>query len=282
MPITGSRLKTADLTDRVVVVTGAGSGIGREVALLCARRHARLALCDVDEAGLADTADAARAQNAEVLTSWVDVSETESMTRFAYATVERFGRVDLLVNNAGVGLVGGFLDTNIKDWQWLIDVNLMGVVHGCEAFLPTMIDSGRGGHIVNLSSAAGLLANPQLTAYSATKFAVLGLSEALRMELRPHGIGVTAVCPGIINTAITQNSPIRGGGDVDERRRHLESAYRKRGYTPERVAKNILRAVGRNRAVAPVAAEAHLMYVLSRAVPPLARWLAARMAELSK
>ncbi|OBF31853.1 oxidoreductase [Mycolicibacterium peregrinum] len=282
MPITGPRFKTADLTDRVVVVTGAGSGIGRELALLCARRHARLALCDVDEAGLSDTAEAARALSAQVLTSWADVSETESMTLFADATSDYFGRVDLLVNNAGVGLVGGFLDTNVKDWQWLIDVNLMGVVHGCEAFLPTMIGSGRGGHIVNLSSAAGLLANPQLTAYSATKFAVLGLSEALRMELRPHGIGVTAVCPGIINTAITQNSPIRGGGDVDERRRQLESTYRKRGYTPERVARNILRAVDRNRAVAPVAAEAHLMYALSRTAPPLARWIATRMAELSK
>ncbi|MGV0740040.1 oxidoreductase [Mycolicibacterium sp. (ex Dasyatis americana)] len=282
MPITGPRFKTADLTDRVVVITGAGSGIGRELALLCARRHAHLALCDVDEAGLSDTADAARAHGAQVLTSWADVSETESMTRFADATAEYFGQVDLVVNNAGVGLVGGFLDTDSKDWQWLIDVNLMGVVHGCSAFLPTMIDAGRGGHVVNLSSAAGLLANPQLTAYSATKFAVLGLSEALRMELKPHGIGVTAICPGIINTAITQNSLIRGSGDVDARRRHLESTYHKRGYTPERVAKNILRAVDRNRAVAPIAAEAHVMYVLSRYAPPLARWLGARVAELSK
>ncbi|MDH6196004.1 short-subunit dehydrogenase [Mycobacterium frederiksbergense] len=284
MARTQSRLKTADLTDRVVVVTGAGagSGIGREIALLCARRHAHLALCDIDEAALAGTTEMAEKRGAEVLTSRVDVSDVESMTRFAHATFERFGRVDMLVNNAGVGLVGGFLETDVKDWQWLIDINLMGVVHGCDAFLPTMAESGRGGHIVNLSSAAGLLANPQLTAYSATKFAVLGLSEALRMELKPHGIGVTAVCPGIINTAITQNSRIRGGGDVDERRRHLESTYQKRGYTPERVAKNILRAVERNRAVAPVAAEAHVMYVLSRTVPPLARWLAARVAELSK
>lgn len=282
MPRTRFRLKTADLTDRVVVVTGAGSGIGREVALLCARRHALLALCDIKEAALDGTAEMAEKLGAEVLTCQVDVSDADSMSSFAQATFEHFGRVDLLVNNAGVGLVGGFLETDVKDWQWLIGINLMGVVHGCGAFLPTMAESGRGGHVVNLSSAAGLLANPQLTAYSATKFAVLGLSEALRMELKPHGIGVTAVCPGIINTAITQNSVIRGTGDIDERRKHLASAYQKRGYTPERVAKNILRAVHRNRAVAPVAAEAHLMYVLSRTVPPLARWLAARTAELSK
>lgn len=123
---------------------------------------------------------------------------------------------------------------------------------------------------MNLSSAAGLLANPQLSAYSATKFAVLGLSEALRMEMKPYGIGVTAVCPGIIDTAITQNSPIRGDGDTAERRKRLASAYQKRGYPADRVAHNILRAVERNRAVAPVAAEAHLLYALSRATR---RWL---------
>ncbi|SOJ53040.1 putative oxidoreductase EphD [Mycobacterium simulans] len=282
MPRFRSRLKTSDLTDRVVVITGAGSGIGRELALLCAERGARLALCDINEAALADIAEAAQNLGTQVLTSRVDVSDPEDMPPFAEATFDQFDRVDLLVNNAGVGLVGGFLDTSRKDWHWLIDINLMGVVHGCEAFLPAMVESGPGGHVVNLSSAAGLLANPQLSAYSATKFAVLGLSEALRMELKPHGIGVTAVCPGIINTTITQNTPIRGGGDHGERRKRLASAYEKRGYTAKRVAHNILRAVDRNRAVAPIAAEAHVMYALSRVTPPLARWLAMRAAELSK
>ena len=275
-------LKTKNLSGCVVVITGAGSGIGRELALLCAGRGAHLALCDINGAAVANTAEAARAVGAEVLTSQVDVSDAEAMTRFAETTVTRFGHVDLLVNNAGVGLVGGFLDTSRKDWEWLVGINLMGVVHGCDAFMPTMVASGRGGHIVNLSSAAGLLANPQLSAYSATKFAVFGLSEALRMELKSHGIGVTAVCPGIINTAITQSSPIRGDGDVGERRNRLASTYAKRGYTAKRVAHNILRAVDRNRAVAPIAAEAHAMYVLSRIAPPLARGVATRLAELTK
>ncbi len=282
MPRSTSRLRTADLTDRVAVITGAGSGIGRELARLCAERGARLALCDIDDAGLAHTADAARSRGTQVLTRRVDVSDAAEMSAFADATFDRFDGVDMVVNNAGVGLVGGFLDTSAKDWQWLVGVNLMGVVHGCDAFLPTMIESSRGGHVVNLSSAAGLLANPQLSAYSATKFAVLGLSEALRMELRPHRIGVTAVCPGIIDTAITQNSPIRGDGDLDERRARLASTYRKRGYSPERVAHKTLRAVGRDRAVAPIAAEAHVMYALSRCAPPLARWVAARTAEMTK
>lgn len=275
-------LKTKDLTDRIVVITGAGGGIGRELARLCAQRGAHLVLCDINETAVEKTAEMARSGGAEVLASQTDVSDAEAMTRFAEAALARFGRVDLVVNNAGVGLVGGFLDTSRKDWEWLVGINLMGVVHGCDAFLPAMIESGRGGHIVNLSSAAGLLANPQLSAYSATKFAVLGLSEALRMELQLHGIGVTAVCPGIINTGITQTSPIRGSGDTEERRERLAATYAKRGFTAQRVAHNILRAVDRNSAVAPVAAEAHIMYVLSRAVPPLARWLATRLAELSK
>ncbi len=275
-------LKTENLTNRTVVITGAGSGIGRELALLCARRGAHLALCDINDRAVAETAEAARDVSAEVLTTRVDVSDAEAMHRFAAATFARFHRVDLVVNNAGVGLVGGFLDTSQKDWEWLIGINLMGVVHGCDAFLPAMVESGRGGHVVNVSSAAGVLANPQLSAYSATKFAVFGLSEALRMELKPHGIGVTAVCPGIINTAITQTSPIRGAGDVAERRKHLASTYRKRGYPAERVARNVLRAVDRNLAVAPIATEAHVMYALSRALPPLARWFSARVAELSK
>ena len=278
----GSAIDTSDLSGRIVAITGAGSGIGREPALLCARRGAHLALCDINDAAVGETADAARRLGRDVMTRRVDVSDPEQMTAFADATFSHFGGVDIVVNNAGVGLVGGFLDTSLKDWDWLVSINLMGVVHGCDAFIPAMINSGCGGQVVNVSSAAGLLANPQLSAYSATKFAVLGLSEALRTELQPHGIGVTAICPGVINTAITTASPIRGTGDADARRQRLAATYKKRGYTPERAAHNILRAVGRNRAVAPIAAEAHAMYVLSRVAPPLARWVAARMAEVAK
>ncbi len=278
----GSAIDTSDLSGRIVAITGAGSGIGRELALLCARRGAHLALCDINDAAVSQTADAARRLGRDVLTRRVDVADPEQMTAFADATFSHFGGVDILVNNAGVGLVGGFLDTSLKDWDWLVSINLMGVVHGCDAFIPAMINSGRAGQVVNVSSAAGLLANPALSAYSATKFAVFGLSEALRIELKPHGIGVTAVCPGIINTAITKASPIRGTGDGDVRRQRLAAAYQKRGYTPERAARNILRAAGRNRVVAPIAAEAHVMYVLSRVAPPLARWVAARRAAAAR
>src|SRR5439155_1020798 len=132
--------------------------------------------------------------------------------------------VDVLVNNAGVGLGGGFLDTSLEDWRWILSINLWGVIHGCHFFLPPMVRRGRGGHVVNVSSAAGFLATAQLAAYSATKFAVFGLSEALRDELRPHGIAVTTVCPGIINTPITTSAPMRGPLATPEGRRRRLAA----------------------------------------------------------
>jgi len=269
------------LDGKKAVITGAGSGIGRETALLCARRGADLALCDVDETGLEATAGAARALGAEVFTERVDVADAERMSALAASVHERFEGVDLLVNNAGIGVVARFLETELSDWQRLMAINVMGVVHGCHFFVPRMVQRGRGGHVVNVASQAGFQANPALNAYSTTKFAVFGFSEALRAELGPHGIGVTAVCPGIVNTAITRTSPIRGER-AEERQAKLARLYERRGYGPEKVAVQILRAVERNRAVAPVTPEAHLGYVLSHLAPPLSRWTSAKLAQVAK
>jgi NAD(P)-dependent dehydrogenase (short-subunit alcohol dehydrogenase family) len=274
------RLNTQDLRGRVVVITGAGSGIGQAVAQECAQRGADLALCDVNDAGLATTADLARAAGRTAFTRRVDVADTDQMNDFAETTLEQFGAVDLLVNNAGVGLVGGFMDTSRKDWDWLVSINLIGVVNGCAAFLPAMISNGSG-HVANMSSGLGFAASPQLTAYSTTKFAVFGLSEALRIELRPRGIGVTAICPGVINTNISQTAHIRGGDDA-ARREKLAELYARRGYPADKVAHHLLAAVGANKAVAPIAPEARLLYVLSRLTPPIARAVSARLAALTR
>ena len=256
------------LDGKIALVTGAGSGIGRATALEFGRAGADLVLCDVNPTGLDETISAIRALGRNVLARTVDVASREQMRAFAEEVHRAHEAVDVLMNNAGVGLGGGFLDTSLEDWDWIVGINFRGVVHGCHFFLPPMV-ARRRGHVVNVSSAAGYLASPQLAAYSATKFAVFGLSEALREELRPHGIGVTTVCPGIINTPITTNARMRGAVSTDAARAALVQVYRRRNYGPERVATSILSAIERNRPVVPVSPEAWAMYVLKRLSPGL-------------
>ena len=273
-------MRTDDLTGRTALVTGAGSGIGRETALLCAARGADLALCDVDVDGLAAVEAIVRGRGRSVLARQIDVADREAMRAFSAEVGGQIGAVDLLVNNAGVGLVGGFLDTELEDWDWIVSINILGVVHGCHFFLPPMVARGSG-HVVNLASMAGYFANPALGAYSATKFAVLGLSEALGEELHGTGVGVTAVCPGIINTPITRSSRARSAADDPETRERFARLYERRNYTPERVAQNILKAVERDRAVAPVAPEAWAGYALKRLSPALKGWVSRKLATVA-
>jgi NAD(P)-dependent dehydrogenase (short-subunit alcohol dehydrogenase family) len=270
------------LDGKTALVTGAGSGIGRATALALARRGANLVICDLNEAGLAETAETARRLGRDVLARRVDVGSADEMRAFAEVVHAQVEAVDVLMNNAGVGLGAGTLHTTLEDWRWIIGVNLWGVIHGCHFFVPAMVRRRRGGHVVNVASAAGYVATEALAAYSTTKFAVVGFSEALRDELSAHGIGVTAVCPGLINTPITQTSPLRGPEATPEARAYMVEVYRRRNYPPERVAENVLKAIQRNRAVAPISPEAWAMYLLKRIAPGLVARLNRAMGERTR
>ena len=266
--------------DKAVLITGSGSGIGRETALAFAARGATLFLCDVNETGLEESAHAARRSGVTVHTRVVDVSRRASMEEFAASVHEEVEAVDVLVNNAGVGLGGGFLDTSLDDWEWVVSINLWGVIHGCHFFLPKMVARKQGGHVVNVASAAGLLAPADLAAYGTTKYAVVGLSEALREELRPHGIGVSTICPGVINTPITRTARLRGQNAPSRER--LVAMYQRRNYGPEKVATAIVDAVLEDRGVVPVTPEAWAMYALKRALPETTSRLVQRIADREK
>jgi NAD(P)-dependent dehydrogenase (short-subunit alcohol dehydrogenase family) len=261
---------------KLALVTGAGSGIGRATALAFAAADAHLAICDVSEDGLAETASRARALGSVVLSRRVDVAIAEAMRAFAEEVAREAGVVDVLVNNAGVALGGGFLETPLEDWEWVLGVNLWGVVHGCHLFIPPMVARGAGGHVVNVASAAAYFNTDAMTAYGTTKYAVFGLSEALREELAPHGIGVSTICPGFVSTGIAENMRISPAHTEAERAK-ASSFLRRRGYGPERVAQAILDAVRDNRAVVPVTPEAWALYAAKRAFPSLALSLARRV-----
>jgi NAD(P)-dependent dehydrogenase (short-subunit alcohol dehydrogenase family) len=196
------------LDGKVVVITGAGSGIGRELALQAADRGARLAISDWDEVGLMETAERARNRRArEVRTDKLDVRDRAAMRQYAAGVAEELGTVNVLVNNAGVALHGDFEETGYEDFEWVMDVNFWGVVQGTKEFLPHLIASGDG-HLVNISSLFGLLGMPGQSAYNASKFGVRGFTEALRQEMlvARHPVGVSCVHPGGIKTAIARNA----------------------------------------------------------------------------
>lgn len=193
-------------TGKVAVVTGGASGIGRALALDFARRGMSLVLADVDADALQGAAREVQAAGAACLAVPTDVADAQAVQRLADAAFARFGKVHVLCNNAGVGIGGALQKATHAEWEWVIGVNLWGVIHGIEAFVPRMIAEGRGGHIVNTASMAGVIASQGLGVYNTTKYAVVGLSETLAKDLRDTGIGVSVLCPLGVDTGIRQNS----------------------------------------------------------------------------
>ncbi|MFJ2894280.1 SDR family oxidoreductase [Streptomyces sp. NPDC087218] len=262
---------------QLVLVTGAAGGIGRATAFAFAEAGARVVAVDRDAEGAARTAEMARLIGSPA--AWgeaVDVSDEQAMEKLAEKVAAEYGIVDILVNNAGIGLSGSFLDTTSEDWKSVLDVNLWGVIHGCRIFGRQMAERGQGGHIVNTASAAAYQPSRALPAYSTSKAAVLMLSECLRAELADRSIGVSAICPGIVNTNITATARFAGADAAEEQRlrKRTSRLYGLRNYPPERVADAILKAVVRNQAVVPVTPEARGARLLSRFSPAALRGIA--------
>jgi len=191
---------------RVAVITGGGGGIGAAMARAFAARGARLVLADVDPVAMATVAEALRAGGTDVLTVATDVTSLDSVRALADAAERRFGAVHVVCSNAGVATFGEIVSSTHADWEYTMGVNFWGVVHGLEVFVPRLLARQEGGHIVNTASMAGLVGMRWLGVYSASKFAVVGLTEALHRELGDRGIGVSVLCPMIVQTNINQNS----------------------------------------------------------------------------
>ncbi|MBV8992421.1 MAG: SDR family NAD(P)-dependent oxidoreductase [Pseudonocardiales bacterium] len=250
---------------QVAVVTGAAQGLGRALAAGLLDRGVSVVLADVAKESLHHTAEACTARGAPVLPVITDVSDPAAVTTLAFRTLEHFGRVDLVVNNAGIARGGGqpLWQTNAQDWQRVLAVNLLGVVHGIQAFVPHLVEAGAG-HVVNIASLAGLAASPFGAAYSASKHAVVAVSETLQRELEMMGlpIGVTVVCPGLVRTPLGQRVIALAQADDDgwaeqapagmprEQIQQLQAAIQDLLATllePEVAAARILAAVEANR-----------------------------------
>lgn len=260
-------------TNGLVVVTGAGSGIGRSTAVAFAGRGATVIGADLNEETARETAKLCDNAGGHGHGVPCDVSDTSSLGEMAATVRSDYGVPDVVVNNAGIGISGDFLDTSLKDWQTILGVNLWGVIQGCRLFASQMVDRGEGGHIVNVASAAAYAPTRALPAYATTKSAVLMLTKCLRAELADSGIGVTAVCPGFVHTGITKATRFVGVS-ADEQaslRNKADRLYKRRNLGPDQVASAILRGVDRNEAEVPVGIEAHLLRLLDHVAPPLVR-----------
>lgn len=260
----------------LVVITGAGSGIGRATAIEYAARGATVVIADRDSGGAERTARQVGLVGGRGIAYRLDVTDPGGWREFAAWVRGRHGVPDVLINNAGMGMGGAFFDTSVEDWKAIIDVNLWGVIHGCREFGAMMRDRGTGGQIVNVSSAAVFLPSRTLPAFGTTKAGVLALSESLRGDFARYGIGVTAVCPGFVNTGISRSTRYVGMDRQAEERTHRAASglYARRGYSPERVAGAIVRAADRNTPVAPVTAEARLGMRLAGIAPGVLRVIA--------
>ena len=243
----------SDIQGRVAFVTGGASGLGLSMARIFLKRGASVMLADRDAEGLERAVAELSSDTNQVASVVCDVADASEIEKAAQATIDHFGKVHIVVNNAGVGLGGQPGEIPLQDWRWIVDINLMGVVHGVEVFAPLIQSHGEGGHIINTGSMAGHVAPGGMGPYNATKYAVVGYSESLKAELMPHNIGVSVLCPGWVRTNIHTTGFGRpsGGPTLEEAKDDPQfqemDAVIKGGLDPDKVAEWVADCVEANR-----------------------------------
>lgn len=261
-----------DLPARKCLVTGAAGGIGRATALELASRGARLVVTDIQADPLHETAAMIEAAGGTVLhAAAADLTDHDAVAGLARDVHAAHGSVDVVMNVAGISTWGPVERLGEEHWRRTIEVNLMGPIHVIEAFVPPMVEAGRGGHLVNVSSAAGLLGLPWHAAYSASKFGLRGVSEVLRFDLRRHRIGVTLVCPGGVDTPLVDTLEIVGVDREHPAIRRMVAQFRRHARSPEHVAAKIADAVERERYLVYTSPDIRVAHLLERAFPPAYR-----------
>jgi NAD(P)-dependent dehydrogenase (short-subunit alcohol dehydrogenase family) len=258
-----------DFHGKSCLVTGAASGIGRATALAVARRGGRLVLTDVQAERLGEAVDEIRRAGGIVLEAApADVTSYEAVTELADRVHAAHGSLDIVMNVAGTSLWGPIERLENEHWRKMVEVDLMGPIHVMEAFVPPMVAAGRGGHLVNVSSAAGLLGLPWHAAYSAAKFGLRGVSEVLRFDLRLHGIAVTLVCPGAVATPLVDTLEIVGVDRQHPAARRMAEEFVRRAHTPAQVAEDIVRGVERGKYLVFTSRDIRVAFFLQRVFPP--------------
>ena len=239
-----------DYRGKVAVVTGGGSGIGRSLAHAFAKRGARIALADIEKPALDAVASELEQAGSDVLAVRVDVADAKQVADLAGAVYDAFGGAHVLCNNAGIGTGGRIKDLSLELWEWVLRVNLFGVIHGLHAFLPRMLASGEPCHIVNTASLAGLVSMPGLAPYSASKYAVVAISEALAMECAGSNVGVSVLCPGFVRTRIAESDrlagpeiPVQAVTPEMEQMRSLLRMVIGAGTDPDLIAQRVLEGI---------------------------------------
>jgi NADP-dependent 3-hydroxy acid dehydrogenase YdfG len=255
------------LTGKKVFVTGAASGIGKATAVAMAKAGGRMFLADINQEGIYQTCRLIKNAGGEVcLARAFNVADYQAMAAFAGELHAGYGSLDILVNVAGIALFSQVEDMKHSDWEKVINVNLWGVIHGIECFVPEMIHAGHGGHILSVSSTAGIIGLPWHAVYAGTKHALVGISEVLRYDLKKHNIGVSVVCPGAVNTGLVQSVEIHASSGSADKIRHL---FVKHALTPERVADIIMKAIRTRKFLVITSFDIKFLYFLKRHFFPL-------------